>query len=200
MNHRRPAPAPAQFTEPEDVEKFKVHLSPNKWQQIFPEPVTYSCSDSRYIEGRQYEVLRCGAWTHIINEAIWFKKKCQCTWVFKRAKVFPSGTKYLKINGTCKECRAKLFIHCDKKPNVDQTITLNCEVKNKCNHLHTGRSKRMLSGELHVHTARELCEGKKQPNTWRAAEALRLMDVDDPEPSHFHDLSVLRKAKHEQRS
>ncbi len=38
---------------------------------------------------------------------------------------------------------------------------------------------------------------KKQAHVWRAAEAYRMMDVGDPEPSHLPNLATLRKAKQE---
>ena len=177
---------------------FDLTLSYERWTEICPEKVTYS-NISSHSEDREYTILKRGTWAHVLNEEIWRKVKSSCTLSFKRAKVYPNNisNRYVDIIGHCTECHAKLSITSDCIPEIDKSVSFKCMIQNIDERLHTGRSKRKLSGHMRAKVSQELCEGRKQPHIWRAAEALKTMDVGDPEPSHLPNLATLRKAKQE---
>lgn len=130
--------------------------------------------------------------------SIWKAVKIPCTFVFKRAKVYPSVTNnYIEIRGYCKECHGLLDINCDREPEINSPMVLNCFIKNSDDSLHTGSSKHFRSGQLCVQIAKELCEGRMEPHIWRASQAEKLMDFGDPEPSHLPNLATVHKAKQE---
>ncbi len=162
-----------------------------------PETVQYKNKISK-TQKREYTILKPGIWTHVINHHIWQEVKSPCTFAFKRAKVYPSATeKYIEIRGKCKECHGHIHIKCDREPEMNSPMMLKCFIKNTDDSLHTGCSKRLMSGNLRVQISKELCEGRMESHVWRASEATKLMDFGDPEPSHLPNLATLRKAKQE---
>ncbi len=95
------------------------------------------------------------------------------------------------------ECHGHIHIKCDREPEMNSPMMLKCFIKNTDDSLHTGCSKRPMSGNLRVQIYKELCEGRMESHVWRASEATKLMDFGDPEPSHLPNLATLRKAKQE---
>nr|XP_049584403.1 tRNA (guanine-N(7)-)-methyltransferase non-catalytic subunit wdr4 isoform X1 [Syngnathus scovelli] len=95
------------------------------------------------------------------------------------------------------KCHGLLNINCGREPEINSPIILNCFIKNSDDSLHTGSSKRFLSGQLRVQVAKELCEGRMEPHVWRTSQANKLMDFGDSEPSHLPNLATLCKAKQE---
>lgn len=175
---------------------FNVELPFEQWMHMIPERVTYKKDMFRK---RAYTILKRGTWTHIVNQGIWNEIKSSCTFIFKRAKVYPDQvSSFIKIRGFCKECKGQLYITCEKEPDMQCPMVLRCVMENTDESLHTGFSKRPLSGRLHEEVKKELCEGRLQPHVWRASQAEKLMDFGDPEPSHLPNLATIRKAKQEQ--
>jgi len=82
-------------------------------------------------------------------------------------------------------------------PVDNEPVVLQCIIRNVDESLHTGKAKWKLSGDLRTRVSKELWEGRKPAHVWRAAEAYKMMDVGDPEPSHLPNLATLRKAKQE---
>lgn len=123
-------------------------------------------------------------------------RKITCTFVFKQAKVYPSGSKYIHISGHCKDCGGQLQALCMKEPPVHSLMLFECVLKNSDDSLHSG-SKCRLAGQMRENVAKDLCEDKLEPHVWRARQANELMDFGDAEPSHLPDLATLRKAKQE---
>ncbi len=145
---------------------------------------------------REYTILKPGIWTHVINHHIWQEVKSPCTFAFKRAKVYPSATeKYIEIRGKCKECHGHIHIKCDREPEMNSPMMLKCFIKNTDDSLHTGCSKRPMSGNLRVQISKELCEGRMESQVWRASEATKLMDLGDPEPSYLPNLATPAQSK-----
>lgn len=180
-----------------DSWSFELKVPFQKWIEFMPETVNYKAKFCKTPK-REYTILKPGMWTHVIHHQIWQEVKCSCTFVFKRAKVYPSATeKYIEIRGNCKECHGHIHIKCDREPEINCPVVLKCLIKNTDGSLHTGCSKRPLSGNLRVQVSKELCEGRMEPHVWRALEATKLMDFGDAEPSHLPNLATLRKAKQE---
>lgn len=73
---------------------------------------------------------------------------------------------------------------------MNSPMMLKCFIKNTNDSLHTGCSKRPMSGNLRVQISKELCEGRMESHVWRASEATKLMDFGDPEPSHLPNLAT----------
>ncbi len=182
---------------PKDCWTFDLEVPFQEWIEFMPETVQYKNKISK-TQKREYTILKPGIWTHVINHHIWQEVKSPCTFTFKRAKVYPSATeKYIEIRGKCKECHGHIHIKCDREPEMNSPMMLKCFIKNTDDSLHTGCSKRPMSGNLRVQISKELCEGRMESHVWRASEATKLMDFGDPEPSHLPNLATLRKAKQE---
>ncbi|XP_060748439.1 chromobox protein homolog 1a isoform X2 [Tachysurus vachellii] len=185
---------------PKDSWTFDLEVPFQKWIEFMPETVKYKNKLS-VTQKMDYTILKHGIWTHVINHQIWQDVKCFCTFAFKRAKVYPSATKkYIEIRGNCKECHGHIHIKCDGEPEINCPVVLNCLIKNTDGSIHTGCSRRAMSGvqkTLRVQVSKELCEGRMEPHVWRALEATKLMDFGDPEPSHLPNLATMRKAKQE---
>lgn len=109
---------------------------------------------------------------------------------------FPNvASHYIDIIGHCTECDAQLSITAKNMPVDNEPVVLQCIIRNVDDSLHTGKAKRKLSGDLRTRVSKELWEGRKPAHVWRAAEAYKMMDGGDPEPSHLPNLATLRKAK-----
>lgn len=83
---------------------FQVEIPFMEWIKCIPETVQYK--DKVPPSGRGEDTtLRPGTWTHIMNDHIWKKVKNTCTFVFQRAKVYPTvHNNDIDIRGYCKEC------------------------------------------------------------------------------------------------
>lgn len=173
---------------------FKLDIPIEDWRTQWTEEVEYNDKE-RHV--RNYTILKRGAWCNALNDKIWDTTKCPCTLTFKRGKVNPESVeKCIRIFGNCVECNAMLSIWCNSIPEKGPVVLHGAIEKIKKN-LHTGKAKRWLNGERRVTVSKELCEGKRLPYVWRAAEAHSRMNLGDPEPSDLPSLIVLRKAKHE---
>ncbi len=180
---------------PKDCWTFDLEVPFQKWIECMPETVQYKNKISK-TQKREYSILKPGIWTHVINHHIWQEVKSPCTFAFKRAKVYPSATeKYIEIRGKCKECHGHIHIKCDREPEMNSPMMLKCFIKNTDDSLHTGCSKRPMSGNLRVQISKELCEGRMESHVWRASEATKLMDFVDPEPSHLPNLATPAQSK-----
>lgn len=169
---------------------FQLEIPFEKWKEFVPENIEYKDKYSP-TQKRDYTVLKPGSWTHIVNDQIWKAIKSTCTFVFKRAKVYPSATSnYIVIRGYCKECHGHLSMTCKREPAMNNPMVFKCHISNSDDSKHTGRSKRLLSGQLRLQVAEELCEGRKEAHVWRASQATKLMDFGDPEPSHLPNLAT----------
>lgn len=176
---------------------FELTIPYQEWTEIWQEEAVYKDRSAPSNE-RSYTILKRGNWSHVLNEKIWNMTKLPCTISFKRAKVYPrSAAKCIDISGHCTECNAILCIYSDTLPEMSTPAVLKCSVNSMDDSLHTGKSKRMLSGQKRVQVSEELWEGRKLPHVWRAAEAYKMMELGDPEPSHLPSLATLRKAKQE---
>jgi len=54
-------------------------------------------------------VLPKNVWTPVLAEHFWVHTQLPCTLSFRRAKVNPSGMKYISVVGRCTTCDSKFF-------------------------------------------------------------------------------------------
>lgn len=91
--------------------KFDITLSTEEWQKIHisDDGVSYRGRD-RYSKEKSYYILKPGLWTALVNEHVYkaTSKLMRCSLTFKRCKIYPNGTTYLKIEGHCKSCDSHL--------------------------------------------------------------------------------------------
>lgn len=63
---------------------------------------------------------------------------------------------YIDIIGCCTECNAQLSITVDNVPEIGKPVLLECMICKDDDSLHTGNSKRKLSGDLRRSVKRTL--------------------------------------------
>lgn len=74
-------------------------------------PITTQYGNNK--KKRDYDVLKPGVWTNIINEEMYKKFKLPCCFTFKRCKIYPTSTDvYLKIFARCKNenCQKNIYL------------------------------------------------------------------------------------------
>lgn len=156
-----------QHVSPKNIVKFQVNLSITVWNRIKPERQIYNRMwDNHHRQlDRKYLVLPKGVWTYCLSQAIARQKKgIPCHWTFKRGKVYPDGSKYITVAGSCTICNAKLNGFLRAKPDTPtKFVRLMMEVENIDYSIH-GKSIEQKNVKIHGNITRALCE-KDQPAT-----------------------------------
>lgn len=100
--------------------RFKINISAFIWNRVKPETEMYHrLPDSEHRQqNRKYHVLKRVVWSHILSREIARQRKdIPCKWIFKRAKVYVKGDKYVTVSGQCVTCDAKLEGFLRNKPD-----------------------------------------------------------------------------------
>lgn len=86
-------------------------FSPEEWEQIQPQHCVYKINDKNrpLLNSKSYMVLPKNVWTPVLAEHFWVHTQLPCTLSFRRAKVNPSGMKYISVVGRCTTCDSKFF-------------------------------------------------------------------------------------------
>lgn len=103
--------------------KFKIELSHKVWDTISPVEKEYS--QKRDGKSRIYRVLRPGAWTNVIVDAVTKKRPLvPCSWSFEQNKCHLSTDTdaYLYIRAKCNTCGACLCGIMESEPEVQSSI------------------------------------------------------------------------------
>lgn len=164
---------------------FNIDISDEDWKKI--SPITRKYKDKRGL--RSYDCLQ-EPWTDIIAKLCYEKSKIPCAYSFKRAKI--TAGIWLKIFGTCKECKSTFKGHClsEPKPNTGISIAVSVADTRCIPHV----EKRHLKGTSRIAVGEELLN--KKGSLWRK-QAAKCMDFGDAEPSHIPRPAVLRKIREE---
>lgn len=178
-------------SEAAEVLKFNIQLSSEEWVQIAPSVTSYARKEKR----RDYLVLRKRTWTHVFNSRIWNASRLSCCFSFKRCKVNRDGKNYVTIYGKCTDCNSVLKGIINEKPKKNRNVSMECIVSGNFLKIHTIPKKRHLSGSVRKEAIRKMCQEKMSATLFRSIESSSCMDLEDVEPSHIPNLSVLRTAK-----
>lgn len=165
---------------------YNIDVSDDDWKKI--SPITRKYKDKGGL--RSYDCLQ-EPWTDIIAKLCYEKSKIPCAYSFKRAKITADGV-WLKIFGSCKECKSTFKGHCLSKPKPNTGISIAVSVADTRCIPHM--EKRHLKGTSRIAVGEELLN--KKGSLWRK-EAAKCMDFGDAEPSHIPRPAVLRKIREE---
>lgn len=103
--------------------KFRITISAKKWKTISP--------IVKKNEKRNRLSLEPGVWTSVIlNEICSQKRNLSCQFTFKRCNVYPSGKKYVILEGSCKICGASLSGNVKEKPEDNEKVIIKFIVSN----------------------------------------------------------------------
>ncbi len=108
---------------------FQINLCAEEWAKMYdPEKCINTClRKDRLGNTRNYYILQPFVWASIIDSHIYQELKIPCCITYKRAKVFPASDDcFLKIIGTCKECKSTFCGTLEKEPMIGTTVTLEC--------------------------------------------------------------------------
>lgn len=159
---------------------FTLYLEEKLWKTMAPSEV----------DG--YKSLR-GPWTDIIAKRCFEEKKLPCAYIFKRAKISNGlESAWLKITGSCKECKSPFEAHCLNEPITGTGVAIAVTVLDTREIPHT--QKRPLKGLMRINVGKEMIF--KKALVWRK-EASKDMVFGDPEPAYLPSSNVLRKVRHE---
>ncbi|OXU18808.1 hypothetical protein TSAR_005678 [Trichomalopsis sarcophagae] len=151
--------------------KFTISLDQKEWEEISP-------IEQLYKNGNKGLALKAG-WPDIIRHVI------------------DDMEVYIRIDGHCKTCDAKLKVTCDEKPSVnDESITFTVETTNSRGIPHA--EKRRLAGP-HRKKIKEQLKNKK-PKQWQRDVAATDMEHGHCEPPYLYKLPVLQKASQQQQN
>lgn len=169
---------------------FDLDLSEEEWRSIYPVSKIYREKGGIT---KTYTVLNKG-WTDLIAKKCFLKTKVPCAYTFKYGKVFASEEAgvYLKIEGVCKECGAKINGFCLNKPINGNGITIRIHTYDTNGIPHN--TKRAVKGETRTSMGLELLN--KNARLWRN-EAINEMSFGDHEPPYLPRSDTLRKIKEE---
>lgn len=180
-----------------EVLKFNITLSPEEWKSIYNrDPKSSKCSDLKN-STRMYYTLIPYEWTPIINEHFFEQTKLACCVKYHRAKIYPEGELFLKIDGICKFCKS-IFKGCiTNEPNEKRRVVIQCTMEGsylQC----TTRNKRRIIGEKKEQFLNKMLKQNMSAAYVQRSEARETMEYGDPEPSHLPSLNALRVMKYKE--
>lgn len=91
------------------IMKLVFTFSSEEWLQIQPQEILYNRNNktSPMISSRSYYVLPKSSWTPVLAEHFWVHTQLSCCLSFRRAKVCPTGSAYIRVVARCTVCDSK---------------------------------------------------------------------------------------------
>jgi hypothetical protein len=176
------------------IEKSVV-ISANEWAKCAPVNVQYSRRRNDSSSGtRSYVVLQQQCWTSIVAARVYNAFKADCCFVFKVAKITPSGTAFLSITASCKECNSRLQLRLMDAPQEGEDVTLEGFLRGYDPSVQHGNKRRMSSDQKNEMVERLVSKGDSAARV-RATLANEAMEVGEREPAHLPSANALRIAK-----
>jgi len=180
-----------------EVLNFNITLLPKEWKSIYNQvPKSLKCSDLKN-STRIYYTLVPYEWTPIINEHFFEQTKLACCVKYQRAKIYPEGEFFLKIDGVCTFCKS-IFKGClTNEPNEESRVVIRFTLEGlylQC----TTRNKRRIIGEKKEQFLNKMLKQNMSAAYVQRSEARETMEYGDPEPSHLPSLNALRVMKYKE--
>lgn len=169
----------------QDVLCKQLNLSSLEWNKIKPISVT----------SRGSLKLQIG-WAETLYSKLAEYTDNNCFWTFKRHAVSNYSNCYLKVDGKCAECDAKISILSKAEPHANEGLTGIVKIWSVNASLHTYTKKRQLRGEMRKTVGNVLSDGKLAVN-WQREYMYNAMKNGSTCHENMHSLEVLRKCKQE---
>lgn len=148
---------------------------------------------------RVYSTFKKYTWSHVfyrrISETV---PKIQCSFSFKRVKIYPAGQNYCKVFGICKECKSKIegvIPGNALKIFSDMDIKMDFSLSGAFNRKHVGM-KRFLTGSYKKQIIKKMTDESKSASAVRNNLASEYVNFGNREPADIPKLTTLRVAKH----
>ncbi|CAI6352945.1 unnamed protein product [Macrosiphum euphorbiae] len=177
--------------------KFVFTFSSEEWDQIQPQEKVFKLTDkSRPMQStRSYYVLPKGTWTPILAEHFWAHFQLPCCLSFRRGKVYPSGSVYIRVVGRCSVCDSRFNGTVFDKPPGGAKVLMHCTFRGNFQEAHKTTKKRRMIGPAMEKAISSICVDGLSSETYREREAVRLIKTGAPDPSLIPSGNSLRILK-----
>lgn len=176
--------------------EFELELSSNDWAPLLISS-EYRRMDDRPQTSRTYYVLKAKEWCNVMYDQFFQVTKLPCCIAFKRNKVHPNGTVYMKFEGCCNTCGSKLTGVGDK-PIPEYPWIIRCTYVGDFQNCNTN-AKRNIVGKDYTRFVDHLLNQNKSAAFVRREEASKKMEYGDPEPANLPSTNALRCLKYRKR-